>query len=167
MIHQNLRKRFLHSLNSTISKKTRYLTRLTRLVSVLAFISSTFADNLCRNVQPILLSVCSPINVSWTFTHRGCRKLKTEARPIARPDDPSVLVSGADCRMMAFESIQQATKLWIKGREFTVAKLLGPQYASEAPKYDGGALAIFRLAPQVRLMNVRRNSTVSLHSWEY
>jgi len=52
--------------------------------------------------------------------------------------------------MMAFETIQQATKLWIKGREFTISRLLGPQYAHEAPKYSGGSLAIFRLAPQVR-----------------
>lgn len=53
--------------------------------------------------------------------------------------------------MMAFESVQEATRLWIKGREFTTTKLLGPAYADEAPKYNGGSLAIFRLAPQVWL----------------
>lgn len=101
--------------------------------------------------------------VEYALTRRGSfRKLKPEARPLASPDDPSILVSGADCRMMAFESIQQASKLWIKGREFTVAKLLGPQYASEASKYDGGSLAIFRLAPQVRIwyyMGIQTSST--------
>lgn len=51
--------------------------------------------------------------------------------------------------MMAFDTIQQATKLWIKGREFTISKLLGLQYAHEAPRYNGGSLVIFRLAPQV------------------
>ena len=58
------------------------------------------------------------------------------------------LVSGADCRMMAFETVSEATRLWIKGREFTVARLLGDRYKDQAPKYSGGALAIFRLAPQ-------------------
>ena len=49
---------------------------------------------------------------------------------------------------MAFESVQEATRLWIKGREFTVARLLGEAYRGQADKYIGGALAIFRLAPQ-------------------
>ncbi|KAJ7675176.1 phosphatidylserine decarboxylase-domain-containing protein [Mycena rosella] len=70
------------------------------------------------------------------------------ARPIERPDDPYRLVSAADCRFMAFESVSEATRLWIKGREFTVARLIGDAYKHEAERYTGGALAIFRLAPQ-------------------
>jgi phosphatidylserine decarboxylase precursor len=77
-----------------------------------------------------------------------CRKLKPSARPVESPDDPYRLVSGADCRMMAFETVSEATRLWIKGREFTVARLLGENYKQEAERYTGGALAIFRLAPQ-------------------
>ena len=69
---------------------------------------------------------------------------------MTNPEDPHTLVSGADCRMMAFSSIDEATRLWIKGREFTVSRLLGKAYSDEAHKYDGGALGIFRLAPQVR-----------------
>lgn len=49
---------------------------------------------------------------------------------------------------MAFESVQQATTLWIKGREFTVSRLLGDAYRSEADRYIGGTVCIFRLAPQ-------------------
>lgn len=49
---------------------------------------------------------------------------------------------------MAFETVTEATKLWIKGRDFTVQKLLGEAYGSQASKYVGGALGIFRLAPQ-------------------
>ena len=64
------------------------------------------------------------------------------------PDDPYRLVSGADCRLMAFETVSEATKIWIKGREFTVGRLLGDNYKDEAEKYTGGALGIFRLAPQ-------------------
>lgn len=50
--------------------------------------------------------------------------------------------------MMAFETVNEATKLWIKGREFSVARLLGDVYRDQVDKYMGGALAIFRLAPQ-------------------
>lgn len=50
---------------------------------------------------------------------------------------------------MFFESVEEATRIWIKGREFSVARLLGDAYKDEASKYVGGALGIFRLAPQV------------------
>lgn len=49
---------------------------------------------------------------------------------------------------MVFETVSEATKLWIKGREFSIARLLGDVYRDEAERYVGGALAIFRLAPQ-------------------
>jgi len=49
---------------------------------------------------------------------------------------------------MAFETTNEATRLWIKGREFTVARLLGDAYKDQAERYVGGALVIFRLAPQ-------------------
>ncbi len=76
------------------------------------------------------------------------RKLKADARPVEKPDDPNRLVSGADSRLMAFETISEATQLWIKGRKFTVARLLGDAYKDQLERYDGGALVIFRLAPQ-------------------
>lgn len=49
---------------------------------------------------------------------------------------------------MVFETVSEATRLWIKGREFSVQRLLGPAYAEEAERYVGGAVCIFRLAPQ-------------------
>ena len=49
---------------------------------------------------------------------------------------------------MVFESVSEATRLWIKGREFSVARLLGDAHRGEAERYSGGALCIFRLAPQ-------------------
>jgi phosphatidylserine decarboxylase len=50
--------------------------------------------------------------------------------------------------MMAFDTVSSATSIWIKGRDFSVAKLLGPNYKDVADRYEGGALGIFRLAPQ-------------------
>jgi phosphatidylserine decarboxylase len=75
----------------------------------------------------ILCSLRSQLIISRleTFNQFFYRKLKPEARPVESPDDPTRLVSGADCRMMAFETIQEATRIWIKGRDFTIAKLLG------------------------------------------
>ena len=49
---------------------------------------------------------------------------------------------------MFFDTVSDATSIWIKGREFTVAKMLGESYGKKAAEYEGGSLAIFRLAPQ-------------------
>lgn len=84
----------------------------------------------------------------WIFLCCAGRKLKPDARPIESPEDPTRLVSAADCRLMVFETVSEATRLWIKGRDFTVGRLLGDAYREEAEHYVGGALAIFRLAPQ-------------------
>ena len=92
--------------------------------------------------------ILDPLNSFRTFNEFFYRKLKPDARPIEAPGDDSRLVSCADCRMMAFETVNEATKIWIKGRDFSVARLLGPEYKDVIDRYDGGALGIFRLAPQ-------------------
>ncbi|KAG0261550.1 hypothetical protein DFQ27_002910 [Actinomortierella ambigua] len=81
-----------------------------------------------------------------TFNDFFHRKLKPGARPIAEPNDPDIIVSAADCRLSVFETIESATKIWIKGRQFTLPNLL--QDAELAAQYEGGSIAIFRLAPQ-------------------
>ncbi|KAG2018560.1 phosphatidylserine decarboxylase, variant 4 [Coprinopsis cinerea AmutBmut pab1-1] len=92
--------------------------------------------------------VLDPLDSFKTFNEFFYRKLKPSARPVESPDDPYRLVSAADCRFMAFETVSAATKIWIKGRDFSVSKLLGEEYKADVDRYDGGALAIFRLAPQ-------------------
>ena len=89
-----------------------------------------------------------PIENFKTFNEFFYRKLKPDARPVSNSDDPTVLVSGADCRMTAFKSVPEATKIWIKGRDFTVETLLGSNYKGKVDKYKNGAICIFRLAPQ-------------------
>lgn len=98
------------------------------------------------NVNEMLL----PLDQYKTFNEFFYRKLKPDARPVTDPQDPRTIVSGADCRLMAFQTVNEATRIWIKGRDFTVARLLGEKYKDEIQNYDGGALVIFRLAPQVR-----------------
>ena len=85
-----------------------------------------------------------PIESFKTFNQFFYRKLVPDARPVADPHDPGRLVSCADCRMMAFETVNAATSIWIKGREFSVARLLGPAYKDVAERFEGGGLGIFR-----------------------
>ncbi|GAA5832441.1 hypothetical protein JCM5353_000310 [Sporobolomyces roseus] len=92
--------------------------------------------------------VLDPLPSFQTFNEFFYRKLKPEVRPLDDPNDPRTIVSPADCRAMFFESIDAATNIWIKGREFTVGRMLGDYYGQQAKDYEGGSLAIFRLAPQ-------------------
>lgn len=76
------------------------------------------------------------------------RRLKPDARPCSAPNDPHIIVSPADCRTVVFNQMDEAQRIWVKGREFSVERLLGKPYGREAKRYINGALGIFRLAPQ-------------------
>jgi len=93
--------------------------------------------------------VLQPLNEFKNFNEFFYRALKPGARPCSAPDNPRIIVSPADCRSVVFNRIDIATKVWIKGREFSVERLLGDAYPEDAHRYgSGGALGIFRLAPQ-------------------
>lgn len=74
------------------------------------------------------------------------RALKANARPISEPANDAVFSSPADCRMTVFNTTDLATKYWIKGNSFTIAKLLGDERSAKA--FEGGGMVIARLAPQ-------------------
>lgn len=77
-----------------------------------------------------------------SFNEFFYRHLKPGARPISK----SALVSPADCRLNVFASVEAARELWIKGRGFTVAKLLQDDQLGHY--FANGPVAICRLAPQ-------------------
>jgi phosphatidylserine decarboxylase len=74
--------------------------------------------------------------------------LKPGARPCNAPDNPKIIVSPADCRSVVFNQVSDATNIWIKGREFTIKRLLGDAYPEDVERFQNGGLGIFRLAPQ-------------------
>ena len=91
-----------------------------------------------------------PVSEYTTFNNFFYRKLKQGVRQCDAPDDDSVCVSAADCRLMALDSVDEARRVWIKGQHFSIGELLGAADAdgSLAAQFNGGSLAIFRLAPQ-------------------
>lgn len=92
--------------------------------------------------------VLRPISEFKNFNEFFYRELKPDARPCSAPDNPKIIVSPADCRSVVFDRIDDATKIWVKGREFSVERLLGNVYPEDVGRYKNGALGIFRLAPQ-------------------
>ncbi|CAK7273859.1 phosphatidylserine decarboxylase [Sporothrix epigloea] len=93
--------------------------------------------------------VLLPIEEFKTFNEFFYRALKKDARPCSAPSNRRIIVSPADCRSVVFNHVDAATKVWIKGREFSVRRLLGGDVAAEdAARFENGSLGIFRLAPQ-------------------
>ncbi|KAK4556843.1 phosphatidylserine decarboxylase [Recurvomyces mirabilis] len=76
------------------------------------------------------------------------RKLKPTARPCSAPDNPHIIVAPADCRSVVFNRMEEAQRIWVKGREFSIENLLADAYPQDAKRYHSGALGIMRLAPQ-------------------
>jgi len=103
-----------------------------------------FIDFHQLNLSEVLL----PLEEFKSFNEFFYRALKPGARPCASPDNPKIIVSPADCRSVVFNTIDTATRVWVKGRDFTIKRLLGSAYPDDAKLYEGGALGIFRLAPQ-------------------
>ena len=92
--------------------------------------------------------VLLPMESFRNFNEFFYRQLKADARPCSAPDEPRIIVSPADCRSVVFDRMDDATRIWVKGREFSIARLLGNTYPEDAKRYIGGGLGIFRLAPQ-------------------
>ena len=91
-----------------------------------------------------------PLKDYKTFNEFFYRKLKPGSRPVAAPEDGDVVVSSADCRLQVFASVDEATRFWVKGRNFSIAGLLADTDPSRSfsSSFAGGTMAIFRLAPQ-------------------
>ncbi|KAI5968180.1 PSD2 [Candida theae] len=87
-----------------------------------------------------------------TFNEFFYRKLKPNARLIEDKENDGIVSSPADCRCTVFESVNDATNLWIKGRNFTLAKLFNGNFQNlnktNLYQPDQCSLGIFRLAPQ-------------------
>jgi phosphatidylserine decarboxylase len=92
--------------------------------------------------------VLLPTEQFRNFNEFFYRALKPNARPCSAPDQPEIIVSPADCRTVVFNTIDDATRIWVKGRDYSLEKLFGDAYPLEAKRYKGGSMGIFRLAPQ-------------------
>ena len=97
-----------------------------------------------------LSEVEKPVSEYSTFNNFFYRKLKPGVRSCEAPDDDNVCVSAADCRLMCLDSVDEAKRVWIKGRHFSISEMLGAadKDGKLSAQFNGGSMAIFRLAPQ-------------------
>jgi len=87
-----------------------------------------------------------PLDSFKTFNEFFYRKLKATARPIGSPSDSTIAVSPGDCRLHVFPNLDDATRLWIKGKKFSLRGLFKNEQLAD--RFVGGHLVICRLAPQ-------------------
>jgi len=74
------------------------------------------------------------------------RALADGVRPLAYPNDESLMVAGCDSRYMVFENINTDLHVWLKHEDFTPFSLLDVE-ESNAREYVGGTMVVARLAP--------------------
>lgn len=133
-------KKTLHMLEAQSRKMGKEYDDPKSVAHILPFVQSF-------NLQSSMADMKEPdLSKYRNFNDFFAREIKPEARPPAEPQDPHVVSSVADCRLTTFSTVDLATKYWIKGFGFTLEKLLG---SSEMAKlFEGGSIAIHRLAPQ-------------------
>jgi phosphatidylserine decarboxylase len=90
--------------------------------------------------------ILDPLESFKNFNEFFYRKLKPSSRVIAAPNDPTVAVSPADCRLNVFLSVTDATKVWVKGKNFALKALIQDEQLEK--DFMGGSMVIARLAPQ-------------------
>ena len=92
-----------------------------------------------------MAEVEKPVHAYRTFNEFFFRRLKEGARPIAGQGEDSVVVSPADCRITVFQSVSEATRIWIKGKTFSLSSLVVD--TALVREWPDCSLAIARLAP--------------------
>ncbi|KNC79063.1 hypothetical protein SARC_08530 [Sphaeroforma arctica JP610] len=123
------RKRVNNLLKSMSEKEGRKMDHPHSKKKIHSFVAQHSLD-----VDELLLPLDTECTNYPNFNEFFYRKLKPGARPLASSDDDSVLVSPADCRLMAFDTIDRATNLWVKGRNFSVATVLTEAFSDVFPK---------------------------------
>jgi len=80
-----------------------------------------------------------------SFNEFFTRHLKPKARKF--PTELNRLGSPADCRLFAWQNLQNDQCFPVKGDSFTVAQLLGPTHSQVSELFKGGSLCVCRLCP--------------------
>lgn len=143
-------------LDKAKSKRVRSLLRKLSIKQGIKFDSPQLARDIASFIRfhRLDLSECQIKDPSGfaTFNEFFYRKLAPGARPTEAPEEEGIAVSPADCRCTTFVTVDSATEIWIKGRNFTLAKLFNGNFNNyeKTNIYDpkNCSVGIFRLAPQ-------------------
>jgi phosphatidylserine decarboxylase len=125
-------------------------TRITRAVGRLcdarlpAAVSTAVVGLYARAYRVALEDTAEPDGAWGSFDDFFTRGLRDGARPL--DDDADAVVSPADGRIEAIGTVERGGRFLIKGRDYTVAELVGD--AAEGERYVGGQFAVVYLSPR-------------------
>lgn len=88
----------------------------------------------------------SDIDQYRTFEDFFTRAHKVGSRPIFKKGDSTHAIVVADSRVVVYNTVDEAKKLWIKGADFSLTQLVMDTHLGE--RFRNGAVASFRLSPQ-------------------
>jgi phosphatidylserine decarboxylase len=125
-----------------------FVTKTTFLSHLYGFLQKTSLSQ--RKIKPFIekfhvdsSEFLDSIDSFKSFNDFFIRKLKKEARPIYGADNIAILP--ADARYMFFQNIQNTDGFYVKGKKFSLKKLL--QEDELAKRYENGSMVIARLCP--------------------
>lgn len=84
-----------------------------------------------------------PVSSFKTFNEFFIRKLRSEVRPFVK--DPKRAILPADARYVVVPNLQMKTTVFVKGKSFSLERLLGSKKRAE--KFIGGDMLMARLCP--------------------
>ncbi|MFD1551752.1 phosphatidylserine decarboxylase [Putridiphycobacter roseus] len=137
--------KFLYSSN-VLGRFTLWLLIKRRFFSTMAgwFMNSRFSKKsigkFIKTHQINMAEYIVPPNGFKHFNAFFYRKIKLDKRPIGNG-----IVSPADGKLLVFPSIKNTETFFVKGRPFNLSAFL--QNEKDALKFEGGSMAIIRLAP--------------------
>ncbi|KAI5791470.1 phosphatidylserine decarboxylase [Pyronema domesticum] len=88
----------------------------------------------------------SDISQYHTFQDFFIRKHKPGTRPLYAEGDNSKAVVVADSRLVVYDTVSKACRIWIKGHHFNIENLVADEKSGHI--WDSGSIASFRLSPQ-------------------
>lgn len=88
----------------------------------------------------------SDIDAYPTFEDFFVRHHASGTRPIHEPNNDEIAVAVADSRVVTYETVPEAKKLWIKGSSFSITNLIMDLQLGQ--EFADGPVASFRLSPQ-------------------
>jgi phosphatidylserine decarboxylase len=86
-----------------------------------------------------------PVSSFQNFNEFFRRKMKPHSRPVADIRNQHIAVVPADCRIVGYESVAEATTVWVKGHAFTIETLVGDKDLTR--RFTNGSVALCRLGP--------------------
>jgi len=89
--------------------------------------------------------LADPITSFQNFNEFFSRKMKPHSRPVADIRNQHIAVVPADSRIVAYESVNEAATVWVKGHGFTIEGLVNDRDLTR--RFVNGSVAICRLGP--------------------